>query len=49
MKGGGRKKIDNPRVQVNVKVSQETYWKMKELREGGWKMGRWLDLEIGKL
>lgn len=49
MKGGGRHKAETPRVQVTVRVAQETNERIKELRKQGWRFGRWLDLEIPKL
>lgn len=48
MKATGRPKVDDPRVNITIRVSQETAAKLHTLRECGFKVGRWMDTEIEK-
>lgn len=48
MKGVGRHKTDDPRVTITIRVAADTAKRIRELRDGGFKVGRWMDAEIGK-
>ena len=49
MKGGGRPKAAAPRVTMTIRVAPETAERVRELRECGFKAGRFFDEQIGIL
>lgn len=48
MKATGRPKVADPRVTITIRVAAETAQRLRTLRECGFKVGRWVDTEIGK-
>ena len=48
MKATGRPRVADPRVNITIRISQETAQRIKTLRECGFKVGRWMDTEIEK-
>ena len=43
MKGGGRPKAAAPRVTMTIRVAPETAERLREMRQDGFKIGRFID------
>lgn len=46
MTGGGRHKVESPRVLMTIRVAQETRTRIQALRRYGFNTGRWMDEQI---
>lgn len=43
MKATGRPRVADPRVNITIRVAQETAQRIREMRADGFKIGRFLD------
>ncbi len=46
MTGGGRHKVESPRVLMTIRISQDTRTRIQALRRYGFNAGRWVDEQI---
>lgn len=46
MTGGGRHKVESPRVLMTIRISQDTRTRIQALRRYGFNAGRWMDEQI---
>lgn len=46
MKATGRPRVADPRVNITIRVAQETRTRIQALRRYGFNTGRWMDEQI---
>ena len=49
MKATGRPKVADPRVNITIRISQETRTRIQALRRYGFNAGRWMDDQIERM